>query len=187
MGRASIGLGRSAPPPLSFPAKAENSDAVALPLDHRRLGVLDRPVKPGDDGGVCSDDRESRLYPAAPATFACFTGATSVVAIRRFSSGMQEPQLVPALSFTPISAAVRAPATMVSQMVPRPTPKQAQTTGPVEAAPSLDLPDNSMRRCSSVTWSATNRLFTISQSPASCAGPTNRQVSMRSPANDAAR
>src|SRR3954469_4352656 len=186
MGRASIGLRRSAPPRCHSPRK-RGIQYVALPLDHRRLGVLDRPVKPGDDGGVCGDDRESRLYPAAPATFACFTGATSVVAIRRFSSGMQEPQLVPALSFTPISAAVRAPATMVSQMVPRPTPKQAQTTGPVEAAPSLDLPDNSMRRCSSVTWSATNRLFTTSQSPASCAGPTNRQVSMRSPANEAAR
>ena len=80
------------------------------------------------------------------ATFTCFAGATSVVAISRFSSGMQEPQLVPALSFAPISAAVRAPPAMVSQMVPRPTPKQAQTIGPVEAAPSLDLPESSMRR-----------------------------------------
>src|SRR3954454_17949698 len=76
-----------------------------------------------------NDDGRSWGYPAAPASFA---GATSVVAISRFSSGRHEPQLVPALSFAPISAAVRAPAAMVSQMVPRPTPKQAQTIGPVE-------------------------------------------------------
>ena len=29
--------------------------AAASPLNHRRLGVLDRPVKPGDDGGVLGD------------------------------------------------------------------------------------------------------------------------------------
>ena len=47
---------------------------------------------------------------------------------------MHEPQLVPALSFAPISAAERAPAAMVSQIVVRPTPKQAQTTGPAHDA-----------------------------------------------------
>ena len=75
--------------------------------------------------------------------------------------------MVPALSFAPISAAVRAPAAMASQIVVRPTPKQAQTIGPASPAPSLDLPDSSMRRCSSVSLSAANRLFTTFQSPAS--------------------
>src|SRR5271165_4694243 len=100
---------------------------------------------------------------------------------------MQEPQLVPAFSFTPISAAVLAPAAIVSQMVPRPTPKQAQTMGPKLAAPSLERPESSMARASSDSASAAKNCFTTSQSPASCAGPTNRQVSMRSPRKDAAR
>ena len=59
-----------------------------------------------------------------------------VCAISRFSSGMHEPQLVPAFSFAPMSAAERAPAAMVSQIVLRPTPKQAQTIGPALARPS---------------------------------------------------
>ena len=53
---------------------------------------------------------------------------------------------MPALSLAPIKAAVRAPVAMVSQMVPRPTPKQAQTIGPAEVVPSVDLPYNSIRR-----------------------------------------
>ncbi len=72
--------------------------------------------------------------------------AGAVCAISRFSSGMQEPQLVPAFSLAPISAAERAPAAIASQMVVRPTPKQAQTIGPALARPSVDLPDSSMRR-----------------------------------------
>ena len=110
-----------------------------------------------------------------------------VWAISRFSSGMQEPQLVPAFSLAPMSAAERAPAAMVSQMVLRPTPKQAQTIGPALARPSADLPDSSMRRWSVPSVSAANNPFTTFQSPASRAGPMNRQVSMRSPLKDAAR
>src|SRR5437764_13330019 len=100
---------------------------------------------------------------------------------------MQEPQLVPAFSLAPISAAERAPPAMVSQMVLRPTPKQAQTIGPALARPSTDLPDSSMRRWSALSVSAANKPFTTFQSPASRAGPMNRQVSIRSPLKDAAR
>ena len=59
---------------------------------------------------------------------------------------MHEPQLVPAFNCAPIFEAVAAPAAMASQIVARPTPKQAQTIGPLLANPSIDLPDNSMRR-----------------------------------------
>ena len=75
---------------------------------------------------------------AIPSALAC--------AISRFNSGMHEPQLVPALSCAPTAAAEFAPAAMASQIVPRPTPKQAQTIGPVAAAPSPDLPDKSIPR-----------------------------------------
>src|SRR5258708_1411688 len=98
---------------------------------------------------------------------------------------MQEPQLVPAFNFAPISAAECAPAAMASQMVVRPTPKQAQTIGPALARPSADLPESSMRRWTLLSASAVNRPLTTFQSPASRAGPTNRQVSIRSPANGA--
>jgi hypothetical protein len=67
-------------------------------------------------------------------------------AISRFNSGMHEPQLVPALSCTPMAAAEFAPAAMASQIVARPTPKQAQTIGPVLASPSVDRPDSNIRR-----------------------------------------
>ena len=76
----------------------------------------------------------------------CGTACAALCAISRFNSGMQEPQLVPAFSLAPISAAERAPAAMASQIVVRPTPKQAQTIGPALARPSVDLPDSSMRR-----------------------------------------
>ena len=62
---------------------------------------------------------------------------------------MQDPQLVPAFSLAPISAGEPAPAAIASQMVVRPTPKQAQTMGPVLANPSVDLPDSSILRASS--------------------------------------
>jgi hypothetical protein len=39
-----------------------------------------------------------------------------------------------------MAAAEFAPAAMASQIVPRPTPKQAQTIGPALASPSVDLP-----------------------------------------------
>src|SRR4030088_206555 len=100
---------------------------------------------------------------------------------------MQEPQLVPAFNFAPISAAEPAPAAMASQIVVRPTPKQAQTIGPLLARPSVDLPDSNIRRWSSLSASAANRFLTTPQSPASRAGPMNRQVSMRSSVNEAAR
>ena len=76
----------------------------------------------------------------------CGVAAGSLSAISRFNSGMQEPQLVPALSLAPISAALRAPLAMASHIVARPTPKQAQTTGPVLATPSVERPESSMRR-----------------------------------------
>ncbi len=47
---------------------------------------------------------------------------------------MHEPQLVPAFSCVPISAALPAPAAMALQIVVRPTPKQAQTIGPAQDA-----------------------------------------------------
>jgi hypothetical protein len=34
---------------VSFPAKAGNPVRRSLSMNHNRLGVLDRPVKPGDD------------------------------------------------------------------------------------------------------------------------------------------
>ena len=49
---------------------------------------------------------------------------------------------MPAFSFVPISAAVRAPAAMAARIVVRPTPKQAQTIGPALARPSVDFPDS---------------------------------------------
>ena len=59
---------------------------------------------------------------------------------------------MPAFSFAPISAAnVFAPASMASQIDARPTPKHAQTTGLALTTPSLDRPDNSRRRSSSVS------------------------------------
>ena len=94
---------------------------------------------------------------------------------------------MPAFSLAPISAAVCAPAAIASQIVVRPTPKQAQTIGPALASPSADLPDSSMRRWSSPKLSAANRLLTTFQSPASPAGPMNRQASMRPPSKDAPR
>src|SRR5579864_4593841 len=100
---------------------------------------------------------------------------------------MQEPQLVPAFSCAPISAADLAPDAIASQIVVRPTPKQAQTTGPVLARPVPARPDSSMPRSSSPSRSATKRPLMASQSPASRAGPTNRQASMRSAAKLAAR
>src|SRR5581483_12516223 len=100
---------------------------------------------------------------------------------------MHEPQLVPALSLAPIAAALFAPAAMASQIDVRPTPKQAQITGPALTTPSAERPDSNMRRSSSDSSSAANSRFTTSQSPAPCAGPTNRQVSMRSPTKEAAR
>src|SRR6185437_3695712 len=100
---------------------------------------------------------------------------------------MHEPQLVPAFSLAPISAAVPAPALIASQIVSRPTPKQAHTTGPELATPSADRPDNSVRRWSLLSTSRANRLLATFQSPASRAAPMNRQVAMRSPANEAAR
>src|SRR4051794_10276034 len=59
------------------------------------------------------------------------SAATSAWASSRFSSGMQEPQLVPVFSCAPIAAAEPAPAAIASQIVARPTPKQAQTVGPL--------------------------------------------------------
>ena len=76
---------------------------------------------------------------------------------------------------------------MASQIVVRPTPKQAQTIGPALAIPSIDLPDSSMRRWSSLSTPAANSCLITFQSPASCAGPMNRQASIRSAANAAAR
>src|SRR6478736_4056015 len=75
--------------------------------------------------------RDRDQFAAAANCFGTASGA--VCAISRFISGMQEPQLVPAFSFVPIPATERAPAAMVSQMVLRPTPKQAQTIGPASA------------------------------------------------------
>ena len=91
-------------------------------------GVKFFPLKlPQFDAAANSGRSES-----APETFVC--------AISRFISGMHEPQLVPAFNLAPISAAVLAPAAMAARIVLRPTPKQAQTTGPALANPSADLP-----------------------------------------------
>src|SRR5258708_39854167 len=85
---------------------------------------------------------------AATASLSCSPAgaAAPACAIRRFSSGMQEPQLVPAFNCTPIWAADPAPAAMASQIVVRPIPKQAQTIGPALANPSIDFPDSNIRR-----------------------------------------
>src|SRR4051812_18179887 len=100
---------------------------------------------------------------------------------------MHDPQLVPAFTSAPIPAPERAPAAIMSQIAVRPTPKQAQTIGPALAEPSADLPESKVRRWSSPSASAANRLLTAFQSQGSRAGPTNRQVSMRFSENDAAR
>src|SRR6478735_1706215 len=136
---------------------------------------------------TCRRLQDGARVQLAEAINCCGTACLSACAINCFNSGMQEPQFVPAFSFAPISAAECAPAAMALQMVVRPTPKQAQTIGPALASPSDDLPDNSMRRWSLLSASAANRLFTTFQSPASRAGPMNRQVSMQPPAKDAAR
>src|SRR5260370_1813361 len=96
---------------------------------------------------------------------------------------MHEPQLVPAFSLAPISAAERAPAAMVSQIVLRPTPKQAQTIGPALARPSADLPESSMRRWTLLSVSAANSPLTPFQSPPSPPPPITTHGSPRSPPN----
>ncbi len=76
-----------------------------------------------------------------------------------------------------------AAAAMVSQMVLRPTPKQAQTIGPVHRSAICRLcPTAACGAGRSLDVSAANNSFTASQSPARPPpGPMNRQVSMRSP------
>ena len=60
---------------------------------------------------------------------------------------MHEPQLVPARSVVPISATEQAsPDESAAAILLRPTPKQAQTTGPSDP-PDADFPDNNIRRC----------------------------------------
>ena len=99
-----------------------------------------------------------------------------VCAISRLVSGMQQPQLVPAFSFAPIAAKRARPGTMVSQIVLRPTPSRRRRSARVLARPSAEVPDSSMRRWSLPSASAANRSLTTFQSPASCAGPMNRQA-----------
>ena len=102
------------------------------------------------------------------------------------SSGMQEPQLVPARSFLPMSATVAAsPLAIASRMAGRPTPKQAQTMGPVSAAPLLLAPDKIMRRSRSSIAPDSKRPRTTSHCGGACAGPTKMQASSR-PARKAA-
>src|SRR5258708_36244513 len=125
---------------------------------HRKRRRLGRPLYPRRDYwarvGVNPESRDSGFDASASpwkdgaSQLTAANGGFSVAvrATSRFNSGMQEPQLVPAFSRAPISAAPCAPAAIASQMVLRPTPKQAQTMGPVPASPSLERPDSSMRR-----------------------------------------
>ena len=124
---------------------------------------------------------------AARGSLALTVSLAALCASIRFSSGMHEPQFVPAFSDAPIAATEHAPPLIASPIVLRPTPKQAQTIGPAPASPSPLRPDSSMRRSSAVTASFSNSALTASHSTASSKAPLNRQSSMRSFANAAAR
>src|SRR5690349_11498461 len=119
-----------------------------------------------------------RLVQLAAAKLCRAVSALPICASSRFSSGTQEPQLVPALSCVPISLTERAPEATASQIAFRPTPKQAQTTGPVPATPFIGLPDSSIFRSWLLSSRAANNLVAASQSPASLAGPRKRQLSI---------
>src|SRR5204863_82728 len=83
--------------------------------------------------------------------------ATCASATMRLSSGRHEPQLVPARSAAPMaSTLVAAPDWKAARIVASPTPKQAQTVGPVLASPSADRPERMIRRASSASVSASN-------------------------------
>src|SRR6266850_516106 len=107
----------------------------------------DAPACSNDPPGVMGSRLEAGTTEmVAQLTAASFGCSVAVCAINRFNSGMQDPQLVPAFSRAPISPGECAPAAISSQIVLRPTPKQAQTIGPALASPSLERPDNSTRR-----------------------------------------
>ena len=140
----------------------------------------DRAVRQGGEGLTVH-------YAVSGSGSLALTVSCGVCASIRFNSGMQEPQFVPAFSDAPIAGTEQAPALIASPMVLRPTPKHAQTIGPAPASPSPLRPDSSMRRSSAVTVSFSNSALTASHSTASSKAPLNRQSSMRSLANAAAR
>jgi hypothetical protein len=114
------------------------------------------------------------------------TAALPPTAIRRLSSGTQDPQLVPARSFSPIAAGLAQPPAIAASIAFAPTPKQAQMTGPQSAAPSRERPDKRLARWGAVMESWWKTLSVASQ-PGSGSGPMNTTHSSRSPSNAAAR
>ena len=60
--------------------------------------------------------------------------------------------MVPAFSLAPISTGVTAPAAIASQIVARPTPKHAQTTGPAIDALMSAMSDLSLASEDDPPW-----------------------------------
>lgn len=89
-------------------------------------------------------------------------------AIIRLISGRQEPQFVPASSAPPTASALPQPPRVASAIADAPTPKQAQTVGPV-AAPSA-RPDRSAR------CAAGSRLSAAKNALAACSERAEEQA-----------
>ena len=90
----------------------------------------------------------------------------------------------PVLSFAPISAAERAPAAMLLQIVVRPTPKQGRRSGSALARPSADLPDTALDVAERIGSKQSLDHIPVA---GAARGPDGRGRCPWSPANDAAR
>ena len=147
-----------------------------------------RPTPNGRRGSQCelADGSRARVVRVACDDVPAAAAAVLVSATIRLISGRHEPQLVPARSALPMpSTLVAVPAWIASRMVASPTLKQAQTMGPALESPSAERPDNSTRRASSASVSASNSALTASHCGAASAGPMNRQP-MSAPSTNAA-
>src|SRR6202011_5684852 len=97
----------------------------------------------------CSDVRGSQAD----------TLVASARASRLLISGRHEPQFVPARTFAPTCCALVSPYfEIVSQIVPRPTPKQEQTTGPRSVFAPGSRPASNAARADSSNFRCLNRL-----------------------------
>ena len=85
------------------------------------------------------------------------------------------------------STLAAAPLASAARITLRPTPKQAQITGPGSFMPLVDLPDSTARRCSSPSVSLSNSALTVSHCGAASALPKNRQPVSRPSSKTATR
>src|SRR3981081_3543428 len=87
------------------------------------------------------------------------TLVASASASRLLISGSQEPKFVPGRTRAPTCCALVSPYfAMVSQSVPRPTPKQEQTTGPLSVVTPGRRPASNAARADSSNFRCLNKL-----------------------------